>query len=98
MRKLDDYNADKSSSGHIEYIVGGHIHNNFISQTNWGIPIIVCDSDAYLFSTNRFVRKRGHLSEQSITAFVPNYRTCELNVVRFGYGNDIVIPLKSNFF
>ncbi|MBQ9494590.1 MAG: metallophosphoesterase [Treponema sp.] len=83
-----------NSKTRVECIIGGHIHNDYVSSTSGGIPIILCDSDSYLFSANRFVRKRRHVSEQCITVFFPDYEKGVLNLFRFGYGKDLQIPLK----
>ena len=91
---FDMYNARKLGT-RIECIIGAHIHNDFVSRTEGGIPIVLVDSDAYLFSTNRFVRKRMHLSEQCVTVFMPDYENNAIRTVRFGYGEDRIIKLNA---
>lgn len=89
---FDSYNESNANS-RIECIIGGHIHNDYISSTMGGIPIILTDCDGYLFSTNRFIRKRGHLSEQCVTAIIPDYANNVIRTVRFGYGEDKTVHL-----
>ena len=89
---FDSYN-NSNTYGHIECIIGGHIHNDYVSSTKNGIPIILTDCDGYLFSTNRFLRKRGHLSEQCVNVIIPDYKNDVIRIIRFGYGDDKTIRL-----
>ena len=91
---LFDTHNKEGQHGKIECIVAGHIHNDFFGHTDGGIPIFIADSDAYLFSSNRFVRKRRHLSQQCVTAFVLDYEKRRMNAIRFGYGIDSIDGYK----
>ena len=100
---FDDYNARLSgtyaykqqkisydftqASGKIEFCIGGHIHNNFLTYSDNGIPVVSVISD-YAVSP-----KRGTDKEQSVTLVVADYKNEKLNLFVVGRGSDRSIEL-----
>jgi len=103
LKVFDDYNARLSgtyaykqqkvsydfsqASGKIEFCIGGHIHNNFLTYSDSGIPVVSVISD-YAVSP-----KRGTDKEQSVTLVVADYKNEKLNLFVVGRGSDRSIEL-----
>lgn len=81
------------SMGHVEFIMGGHIHRDFISSSAQSIPLIALDCDC-LYSYSIYGNGIGTLNEQCITAVVADYSNNQLCLVRFGRGKDLVMPIR----
>lgn len=69
-------------------IVGGHIHNNFLTNTKSGIPILLCDCDCInlTYSESRIVCNLPN--DQSIHAIIISTIKREINVVNIGRGKE----------
>lgn len=77
-----------SSTGRVLCCVGGHVHNDNITQSDAGIPCIVFDSDAIGCSASSYPRQRGDVSEQCITYVVADHNSSKISCIRFGRGNN----------
>lgn len=87
-----EYNFDQAKS-RIEFIMGGHIHRDYISYSKQSIPLIALDSDCTL-SYSKYSNYVGIVYEQCITAVIADYDKNQLYLIRFGRGEDIIIPIK----
>lgn len=97
---FDAYNSRKDffgvsfekCKGVIRLIIGGHIHKDFITHTEGGIPIVLTDSDSIEKSCNRiYLPVRGLVSEQCVTFVGINRTTGAIKLIRAGRGRNVDI-------
>lgn len=89
---MDDYNAKNEAK--VEMIIAGHVHNDFYTTTNGGIPIITVGSDAYGVACGKYKHSLMPFSEQCITIFQLDYGSRKSYGTRIGRGEDFCYLLK----
>ena len=103
LKVFDDYNArlsgvytynDQSVSydfteagGKIEFCIGGHIHKNYTTESEGGIPIVIVISDY------AEIPRPGTTKEQSLMMVVADYKNRKLSLCIVGRGEDRHIDL-----
>ena len=87
-----EYSFEQSRS-RIEFIMGGHIHRDYIGYSDQSIPLIALDCDCP-FSYSKYGNSIGTVNEQCVTAVVADYDKNQLFLIRFGRGEDIIIPVR----
>ena len=77
-------------------IIGGHMHYDYVTETNDGVPIIFTDCDAGNRAVNNNERPaaskfvRGTITEQAFDVITINYSTKVIKAVRIGRGVEAV--------
>jgi hypothetical protein len=82
-----------SSTGKVEFCLGGHLHNDNNEMFS-GIPVIIVEADT-IHNRNGSVAKVGTVSEQSISAVIADYKNNEVNFIRVGRGDSYKINLST---
>ncbi len=91
---FDNHNhLDKSK---VELIIAGHVHNDYTTTTEGGIPIVTVGSDAYGVACGKYKKSIKPFHEQCMTIFSLNYSSLKVKGFRIGRGNDISIDLNHN--
>jgi len=80
---LDQY------SNKVMCIIGGHVHKDYNSATNGGIPIIITDCDG--LATHSEDATLGTINEQCFDVITVNYNTGTVKCVRIGRGSSRTI-------
>ena len=74
----------------IELIIGGHIHRDWIGQTEGGTPIVALDCDGR-FTYSPEGGEKGTINEQCVTVVLINHENNHIRMFRIGRGEDIII-------
>ena len=88
---MDEYNTKNAAK--VEMIVAGHVHNDFYTTTDGGIPIITVDSDAYGVACGKYKHTLMPYSEQCVTFFLLDYESRKCYGTRIGRGEDFCYSL-----
>lgn len=81
----------------IEFIIGGHVHQDYDFTTAKGIPVILTECDSWQERDDVSVAKQGTTSESCVYAIVADYNTKEVKVINVGRGDtrSLQIPVVS---
>lgn len=90
-REITEFGDYKNCNAEIVMMIGGDIHNDYVTYTDSGIPIILCDADAYKKTCNQYPPISGHPYEQCLSAIVLNKSKREIDLIRIGRGKDRVL-------
>ena len=71
----------------VEFCIGGHWHNDYVSHTDGGIPVIIVEADA-IHNRNGTVATHGTITESAVSAVIADYNTKTIDVIRIGRGAD----------
>ena len=88
---MDEYNTKNAAK--VEMIVAGHVHNDFYTTTDGGIPIITVGSDAYGVACGKYKHTLMPYSEQCVTIFQLDYESRICFGTRIGRGEDFCYSL-----
>lgn len=80
------------AKGKVEFIIGGHIHRDYIDYSESGIPLIALDCDCR-YTYSQIGHQKGTINEQCVTVVVADYASNKLIMNRVGRGEDIEITL-----
>lgn len=80
------------AKGKVEFIIGGHIHRDYIDYSESGIPLIALDCDCR-YTYSQIGHQKGTINEQCVTVVVADYASNKLIMHRVGRGEDIEITL-----
>ena len=75
------------AGGHIEFCIGGHIHNNYLTYSDGGIPVVSIISDYFVSP------EKGTTQEQSVSMVITDYKNRRLELFVVGRGTDQSINL-----
>lgn len=89
---FDDHNELYKSK--VELIIAGHVHNDYNTATDGGIPIVTVGSDAYGVACGKYKKSIRPFHEQCLTVLSLNYASGIIRGFRIGRGNDITIDLN----
>ena len=89
-------NHNKLCKSKVEFIIAGHVHNDYKTSTEGGIPIVTVGSDAYGVACGKYKKSISPFHEQCLTVFSLNYARGKVRGIRIGRGNDITIDLNHN--
>lgn len=89
-------NHNNLNKSKVELIIAGHVHNDYITTTEGGIPIVTVGSDAYGVACGKYKKSISPYHEQCMTVFSLNYTSGTVRGFRIGRGNDIIIDLNHN--
>lgn len=89
-------NHNKIGKSKVELIIAGHVHNDYKTATDCGIPIVTVGSDAYGVACGKLKKSISPFHEQCMTVFSLNYASGKVRGFRIGRGNDITIDLNHN--
>lgn len=94
-RAYDFVNAEAK----IEFIVGGHVHQDYDFTTTRGIPIILTECDSWQERDDVSVAKQGTTSESCVYAIVADYAANVVKVINVGRGDtrSLTIPKVSTY-
>lgn len=75
-------------SSKIILLLGGHIHNNYYTETNAGIPVVLCDCDSInkTYSEPRIISNLPN--DQSVHAIIISLQNRKIHVVNIGRGKE----------
>lgn len=91
-------NHNKFCKSKVELIIAGHVHNDYKTTTDGGIPIVTVGSDAYGVACGKYKKSIRLFHEQCMTIFTMNYTSGKTRGIRIGRGNDITIDLNRKFY
>lgn len=86
---FDEHNEEESSV--VELILAGHVHNDYHTTTEGGIPIITVGSDAYGVACGKYKKSLRPCHEQCINVIQINYRHGYIYNTRIGRGDDLYL-------
>lgn len=95
--KWEKYDFSRSSAK-IVLLLGGHIHNDFVTfDYAGGIPIVLSDCDAMYKSCNRrYPPQKGFPSEQCVNCVILDYTNEKFYFIRVGRGENFMIDCESS--
>lgn len=78
----------------IEFIMGGHVHQDYDFTTAKGIPIILTECDAWQERDNVSVATKGTTTENCVYAVVADYDAKTVKIINVGRGDtrSVAIP------
>ena len=94
---LDNYNMRQGEfsigSARVEFCIGGHVHRDYIGETNGGIPIVLVETDSkHIRSEHNYTE--GTTTEASVNGVVADYDSSKLSVIRIGRGENFYVDLS----
>ncbi|MBE5798366.1 MAG: hypothetical protein E7321_00235 [Clostridiales bacterium] len=105
---FDDYNYRKSGTtakhslpydftdagGKIEFIIGGHVHQDYDFATARGIPVILTECDAWQEREADYDPVKGTTTESCVYAVIADYTAKTIKVINVGRGStrSLAIP------
>jgi hypothetical protein len=93
-----NYNFSEAKAK-VEFIIGGHVHQDYDFTTAKEIPVILTESDAWQERDDISVATKGTTTENCVYAIVADYSTKKVKVINIGRGEtrNLTIPeLSSN--
>ena len=95
---LDDYNARENGfeecEAHVELCIGGHIHYDYVSTTEGGIPIIMVETDS-MHIRGEYQYTSGTVSEAAVNGIVVDYNANKITAVRVGRGSSFEVDIST---
>lgn len=79
--------AFTNSKGKIEFVIGGHVHQDYDFTTAKGIPVILTECDAWQERDDVSVATQGTTTENCIYAVVANYASKTVKIINVGRGD-----------
>ena len=77
------------AQGHINLLLGGHIHSDLSWTTTGGVPVVLCDSDNGPRTNNTtYSYVAGTITEQAFDVITIDYTAGSVKAVRIGRGAD----------
>ena len=78
----------------IEFVIGGHIHQDYDFSTAKGIPVILTECDGQYERDDHSVATKGTTSENCVYAIVADYSAKVVKVINVGRGDarSVAIP------
>ena len=78
----------------IEFIIGGHVHQDYDFTTAKGIPVILTECDAWQERSDTSVAKQGTTTENCVYAIVADYGAKTVRIINVGRGStrSLAIP------
>ena len=76
-----------NASGKIEFVIGGHVHQDYDFATAKGIPVILTECDAYQERDDVSVATKGTTTENCVYAVVADYAAKKVHVINVGRGD-----------
>ena len=83
-----------NSLGKVEFVIGGHVHQDYDFTTTKGIPVILTESDSWQERDSVSVATKGTTTENCVYAIVADYSAKAVKVINVGRGDtrSIKIP------
>jgi len=75
------------AAGKIEFVIGGHVHQDYDFATAKGIPVILTECDAYQERDDVSVATQGTTTENCVYAIVADYAAKKVHVISVGRGD-----------
>lgn len=87
------YNFEEAKAK-VEFIIGGHTHQDYDFSTTRGIPVILTECDAWQERDDVSVATKGTTTESCVYGIVANYAAKKVNVINVGRGGtrSVAIP------
>lgn len=82
------------AKANIEFVIGGHVHQDYDFTTNTGIPVILTECDGYGERDDISVAQKGTISENCMYAIIADYNLRSVKVINVGRGDtrSVVLP------
>jgi hypothetical protein len=76
-----------SGVGKIEFIIGGHIHQDYDFTTATGIPVILTECDGYGERDSASTATKGTTTENCVYAIIADYGAKAVKIINVGRGD-----------
>lgn len=76
-----------SAEAKIEFIIGGHVHQDYDFATTKGIPIVLTECDSWAERDSASVATKGTTTENCVYAIVADYAAKRLKIINVGRGD-----------
>ena len=78
----------------VEFVIGGHIHQDYDFATAKGIPVILTECDAWQERDDVSVATKGTITENCVYAIVADYTAKMVKIINVGRGDsrNVAIP------
>ena len=77
----------------VEFIIGGHVHQDYDFSTAKGIPVILTECDAYQERDDVSVATKGTTTENCVYAIVADYAAKVVKVINVGRGDTRAVDI-----
>lgn len=75
-----------NAKGKIEFVIGGHVHQDYDFATTKGIPVILTECDAWQERDDISVATKGTTTENCVYAVIADYAAKSVKVINVGRG------------
>ena len=75
------------AQGKIEFIIGGHVHQDYDFTTTKGIPVILTESDSYQERDATSVATKGTTTENCVYAIIADFDARQIKIINVGRGD-----------
>jgi hypothetical protein len=88
-----------SAEAKIEFIIGGHVHQDYDFTTSEGIPVILTECDCWEERDEESTAVQGTVTENCVYAIVADYDAKSVNVINIGRGDtrSLAIPVIATY-
>jgi hypothetical protein len=77
----------------VEFVIGGHVHQDYDFTTAKGIPIILTECDAWQERDDVSVATKGTITENCVYAIIADYGAKAVKVINVGRGDTRTITI-----
>ena len=76
-----------NAEGKIEFIIGGHVHQDYDFTTAKGIPVILTECDSYQERDSVSVATKGTTTENCVYAIIADFDARQIKIINVGRGD-----------
>ena len=76
-----------TSMGKVEFVIGGHVHQDYDFTTAKGIPVVLTECDSWNERDSVSVATKGTTTENCVYAIVADYAAKRLKIINVGRGD-----------
>lgn len=83
-----------NSGGKVEFVIGGHVHQDYDFTTTKGIPVILTECDSTQERETDYDPTQGATAENCVYAIVADYAAKQVKIINVGRGDtrSVAIP------
>ena len=82
-----------SAKAKVEFVLGGHVHQDYDFTTAKGIPVILTECDSWQERDDVSVATKGTITENCVYAFVADYTAKVVKIINGGRGDTRSVPI-----
>lgn len=82
----DTFNSGSANGTKVVAIICGHAHQDYKSETDGGIPVVMTDCDSYRVTLSGITSQRDTVNEQCFDVMTLDYTNNKIKCVRIGRG------------